>query len=114
MPGGVASGSGPLTGIKVLDFSHVFAGPYCARNLADLGADVVHVETHARTDGDSYRAVANLPNKRSITLDLKSEAGHAVATRLAMASDVIVESFSSGVMRRLKLDYDTLSPATRG
>ena len=61
MPGGVTGGIGPLTGIKVLDFSHVFAGPYCARNLADLGADVVHVETHARTDGDSYRAVANLP-----------------------------------------------------
>jgi crotonobetainyl-CoA:carnitine CoA-transferase CaiB-like acyl-CoA transferase len=100
----------PLAGIKVLDFSHVFAGPYCARNLADLGADVVHVETHARTDGDSYRAAANLRNKRSITLDLKSEAGHAVATRLATMADIIVENFSSGVMRRLKLDYDTLSP----
>jgi benzylsuccinate CoA-transferase BbsF subunit len=106
----VANGGGPVAGIKVLDFTHVFAGPYCTRNLADLGADVVHVETRSRTDGDRYRAAANLRNKRSITLDLKSDAGHAVATRLATAADVIVENFSSGVMRRLKLDYDTLSP----
>src|SRR6476469_1932210 len=103
-----AAGRGPLDGIKVLDFSHVFAGPYCARNLADLGADVVHVETRARTAGDRYRAAANLRNKRSITLDLKHEAGHAVATRMAMVADVIVENFSSGVMGRLKLDYEAL------
>ena len=106
----VAPLGGPVAGLKVLDFTHVFAGPYCTRNLADLGADVVHVETRSRTDGDRYRAAANLRNKRSITLDLKSAAGHAVATRLATVADVIVENFSSGVMRRLKLDYDTLSP----
>jgi benzylsuccinate CoA-transferase BbsF subunit len=110
MTDGVAPLEGPVAGLKVLDFTHVFAGPYCTRNLADLGADVVHVETRSRTDGDRYRAAANLRNKRSITLDLKSEAGHAVATRLAMVADVIVENFSSGVMRRLELDYDTLSP----
>lgn len=106
----VAMLGGPVAGLKVLDFTHVFAGPYCTRNFADLGADVVHVETRSRTDGDRYRAAANLRNKRSITLDLKNEAGHAVATRLAMVADVIVENFSSGVMRRLELDYDTLSP----
>ena len=76
---GVVSAGGPVAGLTVLDFTHIFAGPYCTRNLADLGADVVHIEAHSRTDGDRYRAAANLRNKRSITLDLKSDAGHAVA-----------------------------------
>jgi len=97
-----------MAGIKVLDFTHVFAGPFCTRTLADLGADVVHVESPSRDPGDRYRAAYAHRNKRSISLNLKSEAGHAVATRLAAAADVLVENFSSGVMRRLKLDYETL------
>lgn len=103
-------GDGPIAGLKVLDFTHVFAGPFCTRTLADLGADVVHVESRSRDPGDRYRSAYAHRNKRSITLDLKNEAGHAVATRLAMLADVIVENFSAGVMRRLRLDYDTLSP----
>jgi len=102
-------GRGPVAGLKVLDFTHVFAGPFCTRTLADLGADIVHVESRQRDPGDRHRAAYAHRNKRSISLDLKNEAGHAVATRLAMAADVIVENFSSSVMRRLKLDYDTLS-----
>ncbi len=105
-----SAGAGPLAGLKVLDFTHVFAGPFCTRTLADLGADVVHVESRTRDPGDRYRSAYAHRNKRSITLDLKNEAGHVIATRLAMVADVIVENFSAGVMRRLKLDYDTLSP----
>lgn len=102
------TGAGPVRGLKVLDFTHVFAGPFCTRTLADLGADVVHVESRSRDPGDSHRAAYAHRNKRSISLDLKSEAGHAVATKLAMTADVIVENFSSSVMRRLALDFDTL------
>jgi len=103
----LASG-GPVEGLKILDFSHVFAGPFCTRTLADLGADVVHVENRARDTGDRYRAAFQHRNKRSISLDLKNEAGQAVATRLASVADVIVENFSSSVMGRLNLDYQTL------
>jgi len=102
------TGSGPLAELKVLDFTHVFAGPFCTRTLADLGADIVHVESRSRDPGDKYRASYQHRNKRSISLDLKNEAGHAVAQRLATVADVIVENFSSSVMQRLKLDYDTL------
>ncbi len=98
----------PVTGLRVLDFTHVFAGPFCTRTLADLGADVVHVESRSRDTGDRHRAAYTHRNKRSICLDLKSEAGHAVASRLAATADVIVENFSASVMRRLKLDYATL------
>jgi crotonobetainyl-CoA:carnitine CoA-transferase CaiB-like acyl-CoA transferase len=99
----------PVTGLKVLDFTHVFAGPFCTRTLADLGADVVHVESRSRDTGDAHRAAYAHRNKRSICLDLKSEAGHAVAVRLAGMADVIVENFSATVMRRLGLDYATLA-----
>ncbi len=99
----------PIAGLKVLDFTHVFAGPFCTRTLADLGADVVHVESATRDPGDRHRASYAHRNKRSIALDLKDEAGHSIAARLAGKADVIVENFSAGVMRRLKLDYETLA-----
>ena len=107
-PDGVA-GRSPLAGLKVLDFTHVFAGPFCTRTLADLGADVVHVESPSRDPGDRHRATYAHRNKRSITLDLKSEAGYGIAAQLAAGADVIAENFSAGVMRRLKLDYATLA-----
>src|SRR5471030_58222 len=101
--------AGPVAGLKVLDFTHVFAGPFCTRTLADLGADIVHVESASRDPGDKHRSSYQHRNKRSISLDLKNEAGHALAVRLAGTADVIVENFSSSVMRRLKLDYESLS-----
>jgi len=105
---------GALANLKVLDFTHVFAGPFCTRMLADMGADVVHVESRARDTGDSYRGVYANRNKRSISLDLKNEAGHAVAVELTKRADVIVENFSSTVMRRLKLDYESVQPSNPG
>ena len=103
------TGVSPIAGLKILDFTHVFAGPFCTRTLADLGADVVHVESPSRDPGDRHRATYAHRNKRSITLDLKSEAGHGIATQLAAGADVIAENFSAGVMGRLKLDYATLA-----
>jgi crotonobetainyl-CoA:carnitine CoA-transferase CaiB-like acyl-CoA transferase len=74
-----------------------------------LGADVVHVESATRDPGDRHRASYAHRNKRSIALDLKNEAGNSIAAQLARDADVIVENFSAGVMRRLKLDYETLA-----
>lgn len=119
----------PLAGLRVLDFSHVLAGPYCTRLLADLGADVVKVESRSRPDMlGALRPDENPPgrrdrpplylntnrSKRSVTLNLKTEAGKKVAFMLATKADVIVENFSSGVMGRLGLDYEALVSANPG
>ncbi|MGH7768608.1 MAG: CaiB/BaiF CoA transferase family protein [Candidatus Binatia bacterium] len=113
----------PLSGIRVLDFSHILAGPFCTRLLADFGADVVKVETRTRQDrmgavkpgerlkGRSDRPPAYLTtnrNKRSITINLKTDEGKNLALELAGKADVVVENFSAGVMDRLKLGYDHL------
>src|SRR6185312_2030810 len=110
----------PLAGIRVLDFSHVLAGPMCTRLLNDLGAEVLRVESTRRadtpwrstSDPDLKRMYAYIMvhrGKRSITLDLKSDAGSDLARRLATVADVIVENFSADVMDRLGLGYERLS-----
>lgn len=114
----------PLSGVRVLDFSHILAGPYCTRLLADFGADVVKVESRTRPDmTGALRPNETAPgrqdrpplflntnrSKRSITLNLKTDAGREIATRLAARADVIVENFSANVMARLGLDYGHLS-----
>ncbi len=109
----------PLGGLRVLDFTHALSGPYCTMLLADLGADVIKVEPpglgdHARLwgppflNGESSYFLSVNRNKRSISLDLKTEAGRAAATVLALASDVVVENFRPGTAARLKLDVQTL------
>jgi benzylsuccinate CoA-transferase BbsF subunit len=91
----------------------------CTRLLTDLGADVVRVESTKHPDtpwrstsnedlGRTYAYVMVHRGKRSITLDLKTETGNALARRLGLVADVIVENFSAGVMPRLKLDYESL------
>jgi benzylsuccinate CoA-transferase BbsF subunit len=114
------SASAPLAGIRVLDFSHVLAGPFCTRLLADLGADVVRVESSKHPDhpwqsfvtrdGRHASYLNTNRSKRSVSIDLKNDSGQNVASRLAAAADVVIENFSAGVMRRLKLDYETLEP----
>src|SRR6516162_1582772 len=115
----------PLAGIRVLDFTHVLAGPFCTRLLADLGADVVRVEsskhpdhpwpsTFISKDGRHASYLNTNRNKRSIAIDLKNEAGQKVAARLAAAADVVIENFSADVMSRLKLDYQTLQALNPG
>jgi benzylsuccinate CoA-transferase BbsF subunit len=114
-----APSSAPLAEIKVLDFTHVLAGPFCTRLLADLGADVVRVESSKHPDypwpstyiaGDGRHAshLNTNRNKRSIAIDLKNGAGRTVASRLAAVVDVVIENFSAGVMDRLKLGYENL------
>jgi crotonobetainyl-CoA:carnitine CoA-transferase CaiB-like acyl-CoA transferase len=113
--------AGPYAGLKVLDLSHVVAGPMCTRLLADLGADVVHVEQRAGDllrampmlvdgeDGDLSTAFIQYNNgKRSLGLDLKREAGLALALELADWADVVVENFRPGVLAKLGLGYDVL------
>ena len=112
----------PLAGLRVLDFTSMIAGPYCARLLADCGAEVLKVEEphgdHMRSrpplrDGHSTYFGHLNAGKKSVVLDLKSDAGRDAARRLAASSDVVVENFRPGVMRRLGLDYPTLAGLRR-
>jgi formyl-CoA transferase len=108
----------PLRGIRVLDFTHALAGPYCTMLLGDLGADVIKVEPpsgdHSRQwgppfiNGESSYFLSVNRNKRSVVLDLKHPAALGVAEKMALASDVVVENFKPGTMARLGLDPDRL------
>jgi crotonobetainyl-CoA:carnitine CoA-transferase CaiB-like acyl-CoA transferase len=120
-PDGAAAPSGPLplAGIRVLDLTHALAGPYCTMLLGDLGADVLKLEPPGEGDqarrwgppfvnGESSYFLSVNRNKRSVALDLKTEAGLAAATDLALASDVLVENFRPGTAARLGLGWDVL------
>lgn len=111
---------GPLSGLLVADFSRVLAGPYCTMLLADLGADVIKVESPAgddtrswvppvTEDGVSTYFLAINRNKRSVALDLKDEGDLALAKELARRADVFVQNFKPGGLRRFGLDYDAVS-----
>lgn len=118
-----------LQDVKVIDLTHHIAGPYCAKLLADFGADVIKVE---RPDGgDSARRLGPFPediphpeksglflylntNKRGITLNLKDAKGRAALLDLVREADILVESFSPRVMPSLGLDYETLRKINPG
>ena len=110
----------PLAHIKVLDLTRVRAGPTCVKQLADWGADVVKIEQPGRGDGQMGDArlgadFQNLHrNKRSITLNLKSEDGKAVFMKLAESTDVIVENYRPDVKHRLGIDYETVRAINPG
>ena len=108
---------GPLAGIRVVEFAHIMAGPVCGLMLADMGADVVKVEKFPGGDdtrrtlppdvgGESAAFLMMNRNKRGIVLDLKAEAGRAIARRLLAGADVAVENYRKGTMDRLGLGYD--------
>jgi formyl-CoA transferase/CoA:oxalate CoA-transferase len=107
-----------LEGVRVLDMGRVLSGPYCASLLAELGADVVKLESPRGDDTrhlgpflqdeSVYFAQINR-GKRSIALDLKQERDRHLALRLAEKADVVVENFRPGVAARLGVDFDTLS-----
>ena len=115
----VPTRSGPLAGIKVLDFSRILSGPYATMVLADLGAEVIKVESIDKGDetrgfppfqGElSHYYIALNRNKKSIALDLKTAEGLKIARDLARQSDILLENFRPGVMDRLGLGYDALS-----
>lgn len=110
--------AGPLSQITVLDFSTLLPGPYATMLLADMGAEVVRIESPKRPDllritppmqGDmSYAHLMINRNKRSVGLDLKHPDAHEVIGKLVKEVDVVVEQFRPGVMQRLGLDYATL------
>lgn len=109
----------PLAGITVLDFTKTLAGPLCTQTLGDLGATVIKVEAPGagddtrtwppfRSEGLSAVFLSVNRNKQSISLDLKTPEGRAVAHELAATADVAIESFGTGVAERLGIDAKTL------
>lgn len=108
-----------LSGIRVLDFTRLYAGPFCTMLLGDLGADVVKVEAPTGDPirgqgppffkGQSMSFLAVNRNKRSIVLDAKTPEGRETALQLCLRADVIVENFRPGVMDRMGLSYDVLA-----
>ena len=116
----------PLKGVRVLDLTRNLAGPYCTMMLGDLGADVIKVERPGRGDdcrgwgppfvgepygpypGESAYFIAVNRNKRSITVNLKSQEGQEIVRRLAANFDVLVENFRTGALDRMGLGYENL------
>ena len=110
---------GPLSGLKVIDLTHVMAGPTCTLMLADMGADVIKIEKSPHGDdsrhmippklGDETAAFLMMNrNKRGMVVDLKKPGGTMVLHRLLKTADVLVENFAPGVMERLGLGYEDL------
>jgi crotonobetainyl-CoA:carnitine CoA-transferase CaiB-like acyl-CoA transferase len=116
--------AGPLSGLLVADFSRVLAGPYASMLLADMGAEVVKVESaggdETRTwmppvrDGVSTYYLGVNRNKRSVVLDLKDPDDAALAKELAARADVLLENFKPGGLARFGLDYDSVAATNRG
>ena len=112
----------PLDGIRVFDLTLAGVGPWSAKQLGELGADVIHVEAPGRAqmavpplfDGLSVLYITANYNKRSIMLDLKDKRGREAAYRLLRSCDVFVENMRPGVVSRLGLDYETVSGINPG
>ena len=114
----------PMAGIRLIDLTHMLSGPYAAMILADLGCDAVKVEPPGRGEA-TRRLLEDDPrhslhgmgayfftlnrNKRSVAIDLKAEAGLALFYELVRAADVVLDNFSAGVTKRLRIDHDTLA-----
>ena len=116
--------SGPLAGVKVLDLTSVLMGPYATQIFADLGADVIKIES---PEGDTTRKLPPVlgpgqgamfvnvnRGKRSLAIDLKTEAGRAIVLRLAETADVFIHSMRGAAIQRLGLDYPALKAANAG
>ena len=117
--GSIPVASKALNGIRVLDLTRVRSGPTCVRQFADWGADVIKIE--APVDSAQLGGPRSGPdfqnlhrNKRSLTLNLKSEEGIDAFRKLAKTADVVVENFRPGVKKRLGIDYETLSADNPG
>jgi formyl-CoA transferase len=114
-----------LRGVRVLDFSRILAGPYCTMLLGDLGAEIIKLERPESGDdtrtwgppfagGESAYYLCCNRNKKSIAVDLGRPQGRDLAVELATSSDVLVENFTPGLMRRFGLDYETLRELNPG
>ncbi len=123
--GAAGGGPLPLEGVRVLDFTQVMMGPCCTQMLGDYGADVIKIERAGLgdisrwsvgedPDGGNNPVFASLNrNKRSVTLNLKSDADKAAVLRLVETADVVVNNFRPGVMERMGLGYDELRRINR-
>ena len=110
--------TGSLNGIRVLDLSRVLAGPYCTMVLGDLGADVIKVEPPEGDEtrgwgppfaaGESAYYLCVNRNKRGIVINLKTDEGKKILRELAIRSDVLVENFRPGTLKKFGLDFETL------
>ena len=116
---------GPLSGLKVIDLTHVMAGPTCTLMLADMGADVVKIEKTPDGDdtrrsippevgGESAAFMMMNRNKRGIALNLKTSGGRSVLQRLLAGADVVVENYRPGTMAKLGFDYEELRKENPG
>jgi len=105
----------PLDGVRVIEFTHMVMGPTCGMILADLGAEVIKIEPPG---GDKTRKLPGLGigffrtfnrNKKSVIIDINTAEGRAMAVELIGKADVVIENFRPGLMKKLGLDYETLS-----
>jgi len=111
--------AGPLSGIRVLDLTRAMAGPFCTQLLGDMGAEIVKIELPQGGDetrrwgpfwnGVSCYFLSANRNKKSVAVNLKTKAGHEIALALAKRSDVLIENFRPGTVKRLGLDYETFA-----
>jgi crotonobetainyl-CoA:carnitine CoA-transferase CaiB-like acyl-CoA transferase len=110
----------PLEGVRVLELAHLIAGPLCGMYLADMGADVIKVESREAPDagrhiyrlyrgGEGILHLTVNRNKRGLSVDLRQEAGRALFRRLAADADVVIEAFRGGVAERLGIDATSLA-----
>ncbi len=114
----------PLDGVKVLDFTAVMAGPYCTLMLADMGADVIKIETFPEGDGsrhfepkvndESYCFAVLNRNKQSLALDVKQMQGKRIFMQLATQAGIMVENYRPGVTRKLGIDYASVKAVNPG
>ena len=114
----------PLEGVKVLDLTTVMAGPYCCMVLGDMGAEVIKIENFPEGDAsrrfdpkvndESYCFAVLNRNKKSLGLNLKDARGKEIFMKLAAQADIVTENFRPGVVKKLGIDYDTISKINPG
>ncbi|HEV2186389.1 MAG TPA: CoA transferase, partial [Stellaceae bacterium] len=114
----------PLSGIRVVDLTRILAGPFCTMLLADMGAEVIKIETSGQgdplrgqgviRDGLSWYFAAFNRNKKSVTLNLRSDAGRAALARLIESADVLVENYRPGVLAAMGFDEARLTALNPG
>ena len=114
----------PLEGVTVLDLTTVMAGPYCTMVLGDMGATVIKVENFPEGDGsrrfepkvngESYCFAVLNRNKKSVGINMKDPRGKEIFLKLAAKADIITENFRPGVVKKLGIDYATVSAFNPG
>jgi formyl-CoA transferase len=119
-----ATQAGPLSGLRVLEMGTLIAGPYCARLLAEFGADVIKIEAPGEGDplrtwrklhrGTSLWWLVQARNKQSVTVNLKAARGQEIVRRIARTCDIVVENFRPGALEKWGLGYERLSESNAG